>query len=274
MRCLTKSPDQRFESAREVARAIRQPTTPRRMLVLAGLAALAVVLAPAWLALSNWNGTPGDKLPVANGSTPAPQPIEPLRALAINVQHFARRNQTEAESRGLLGKGSFTARLGDQVTIEAQLSRPAYAYLLALRPDGQVELCFPESETEPPQRTDRPRYPPSALEGRVRYGLSEGVGLWIFAVVASDQPLPPYRDFIARHPPAWTPQSASGQTVWWFDGQWLDPLTAGGSSGRLRSKGETALGAAPAVVGAAQWLRSSADDRTVAAIGFDVTTQP
>ena len=41
-----------------------------------------------------------------------------------------------------------------------------------------------------------PKYP---LAGGLRaYGLREGTGLWVFAVVASEEPLPAYRDWLGE----------------------------------------------------------------------------
>jgi hypothetical protein len=56
--------------------------------------------------------------------------------------------------------------LRDQVTVEAKLSRPAYAYLIAFRPDGVAELCVPDREDVPPPLVDQPRYPSKVSTGR------------------------------------------------------------------------------------------------------------
>jgi len=74
-----------------------------------------------------------------------------------------------------------------------KLSKPGYAYLIAFRPDGVTELCFPADEGTPPSLTDTPRYP--LADGLKAYGLREGTGLWVFAVVASEKPLPSYRSW-------------------------------------------------------------------------------
>jgi serine/threonine protein kinase len=192
----------------------------------------------------------------------------PLRVVAIDVVHYSRMGATnQAEPRGVLGKQSFAPRLGDQVTIDARLSRPAYAYLVAFRPDGVVEVCFPNDETQPPPLSDHVRYPPPELVGKKAYGLSDGAGLCVFAVVASDRPLPAYRDFAARQKPQWSPEPAGSGTVWWFDGQWVDALTA---TGTLRGKGEDALDASKSIVRAARSLLTNFNTETIAAVGFGV----
>jgi hypothetical protein len=192
-----------------------------------------------------------------------------LRVLSIDIQHFERRSATEAVPRGVLGKESFNPRLGDQVTIEAKLSRSAHAYLLAFRPDGVVELCYPEDESQPPPLTELPCYPPAARAGQVRYGLMEGTGLWAFAVVASETPLPAYRDFIAREAPRWSPRPELTSGVWIFNGRSIEAIGIPEWQ-RLRGKGDPALGSAAEVVQAAKQLQISLGAESAAAIGFGV----
>ena len=51
---------------------------------------------------------------------------------------------------------------GDQLLREvvALCTEPAYAYLIAFRPDGTDELCDPGDEDTPPLRKQQPLYPP------------------------------------------------------------------------------------------------------------------
>jgi hypothetical protein len=271
---LHKAPDQRPASAQELGRRLRgleaggpavqdrtpttefQPSVPRRRwpwlaaaACLLGLGLLGgVAVREGWLAdRSSQNGPgttePGPSTPVS----PPPTAADPLRVLKIEVRHFAPVGADEAEVRGLIGERSFAAIAGDQVTVEARLSRPAYAYLIAFRPDGQAEVCFPEDEAEPPPRTDRPHYP--SRSRTVRYGLNDvGVGLLVFAVVASDRPLPPYREWSALRQPPWRPAEGTAGEVWWDDGALLDVLTRAGPSRGERGKGEAALGKSAALV--------------------------
>src|SRR5262249_24991509 len=150
-----------------------------------------------------------------------------------------------AEAKGLIGERSFAATEGDQVTIEARLSRPAHAYLIAFRPNGGAELCFPEGAGEPPPRTDRPRYPARARD--MRYGLSDGAGLMVCAVVASERPLPSYREWSAQNRLVWRCAEGTVGEVWWDDGALLDVLTRAGPSRGERGKGEAALGKSAAL---------------------------
>jgi serine/threonine protein kinase len=210
--------------------------------------------------------------------TGAPLP-GPLRVTSLDIMHFANLDNKHDQPRGILGKKSFGARLDDSVTIEARLSKPGYAYVLVFRPDGVVELCFPESESEVPPLTDRPLYP--SVSRDVNYGLNEGTGLWVAAVVASEQPLPAYKDWRRDHgAPPWNPtahrdEPTPDDRVWYDDGEWLQVLTAGGVTRGPRGKGQASRDQAQrsAVVGITNWLKSAARTDTAAAAGFTVVTE-
>lgn len=292
-RLLAKSPEARPRSAAEVVAVLRAiersrgdgstielPITARakwrrklrRWLAAAAVAAGLTIVVWAAPTGSDRAGVDASRVQNVLTSDGSPSPAGTvsttgLRVLSIDVRHYARLNESEAVARGILGKQSFAPRLGDQATIEASLSRPAYAYLVAFRPDGVMELCFPDNDSQPPPLSERLRYPPPDRPA-TRYGLSDGVGLWVFAVVASPQPLPAFREFSSRHKPAWPPQPKVTAGVWWYDGQWIEPLTAS-STGTSRGKGEQALGTPAEIVRAAALL-NSAPIETIAAIGFSV----
>jgi tRNA A-37 threonylcarbamoyl transferase component Bud32 len=247
-------------------------------LVAAGLAALLVFgLRHPWRQAPPDNE--GTDTPVANDG-PASDHHDPagdgrgphaphagkVRVLRLDVQHFANVGGRSEQLRGVLGRDSFQTHRGDSVTVEARLSRPAYAYLIAFRPDGTEELCFPESEDEPPSRTDRPRYPSG--RGNDEYGLDEGEGLQVFAVVVSDQPLPAYRVWRARRGPSpWKPAGTPAGVVWRDDGRLLEGLTA--NPGDLRGKGKEGSGRTP-MARLTDWLRRAPHVQAVTAVGFAV----
>jgi hypothetical protein len=189
---------------------------------------------------------------------------ETVRVKAIDVKHIAREGM-RATDIGLMGKQSFVTRLGDSVEVKARLSRPAYAYLIAFRPDGEEDLCFPEKADKAPPLTDTPRYP--LPDESVEYGLDEGVGLAVFAVVASSHPLPPYREWKARHGAiAWGKHEPQPGVVLWYDGDSVDRWTEDDSA-VSRAKREAA-DKGP-LLRLAQSLRGG-EVESVAAIGFAV----
>jgi hypothetical protein len=292
---LHKERDQRPGSAQELGRRLRvleaggatleyrtpikefRPARwrPRRAWMAAAACLLGLILLGGVAVNKGWltdrptgNGpsttTPG---PSASASPPS-RAVEPLRVVKIEVRHFARLGAVDGEARGLIGERSFAAALGDQVTAEAKLSRPAYAYLIAFRPDGVAELCFPESQDEPPPLTDRPRYP--VQDRTVQYGLSDGAGLMVFAVLASDRPLPSYREWSPQNRPVWRAAEGTVGEVWWDDGNLLDILTPAGPARGERGKGEAALGKSVALVSLTDSLKQANPTAAVSCLGFVV----
>jgi hypothetical protein len=267
----------------------KRPARTRHLkLVLAtGLIAAAVVLgALGWIGLHTRGGkAASNNLANAAAVPVAPKPqiasSAPLRAISIDIEHFERFDKPrrhgnevlDGERIGLIGEDSYHARMRDQVTIEAKLSRPGYAYLLAFLPDGEIELCWPEREDQPPGRTDRPSYPSESTPADVRYGLTEGTGWCVFAVLASDEPLPAYRDYIAQHKLVWSPphdvvEDFDTAPVWWYDGEKLDRLAPPIA---VRGKGDTAFRvASDEIVRITKSFRAAPQAQTIAAKGFYV----
>jgi serine/threonine-protein kinase len=270
LKALAAEPEQRYASAWEFASALHRYM--RRRLLAAVLAGtLLLTTAVLGLALGHPPQTktqppppPADTLPVE----------ERLKVLRLDVRHFAtvpRAEGPQIDPRGVLGQGSFDAHLGDYVTVEAQLSRPAYAYLICFRPDGEADICFPEQKDERPPETDRPCYPSKKRDKN--YCLEEGTGLWVFALLVSHQPLPAYREWeaewkAARQPPPWKGERATAGVVWHDDGAIVLALTAADPTGQ-RAKDQDMIGKTP-VVALADWLRQDAKADAVVVIGFSV----
>ncbi len=216
-------------------------------------------------------GTPGT--PPANPDTPArPPALTALRVRAIDVSHFASTPDGHVPI-GVLGEKAFTPALGDRVQVMVRLSKPGYSYLIAFRPDGEADLCFPKDEDTPPPLTDTPRYP--LTDGtKVAYGLQEGTGLWVFVVVASEKPLPTFKKFQERlgNPSVWKPMpTVPTGIVWWDDGSsTVDHITASGVAHTLRGKDEELQGPAATIKRLTDSLRAICQTDTASAIGFSV----
>jgi tRNA A-37 threonylcarbamoyl transferase component Bud32 len=243
--------------------AIRPFLGQRRHWLAAGAAALAVLLGVA--AVAFFRRDRGEK-------QPSPANTGKVEILSLEVMHFVNVDGKFDDAKfagGLLGVKSFTTHLGDAVTVEARLSRLAYAYLIAFRPDGIDEVCFPEKKDEKPPLTDRPRYP-SVSRGD-NYGLTDGEGLTVFALVVSSQPLPAYKEWRGRLSASpWKRNSPTPPgIVWYDDGVFVEALTAEGRNRGSRGKGQEAPGKSQ-VVAVADWLRQAPEVEAVAVVGFAV----
>jgi hypothetical protein len=213
---------------------------------VAGLAALLLLLAGLVWAVAAGPGTTPDA-----GTPPAPKE---LRIGPLRVSHH---RGPDARPLGDLGLTSHAARPDDDVRVHAPLSEPAYCYLIALNPDGKVQLCHPRDEASPPARTAVLDYP---ADPDSYFGLTDGVGVQAFVLVAAREPLPAFAEWKAAKPPPWQPLKATG--VWQYD------------DGRFRrldvSRGEERVRGAPSPLqGLADYLRRTGAD-AVAAVAFPV----
>jgi hypothetical protein len=160
----------------------------------------------------------------------------------------------------------------DDLTIRTELSEPAYAYLIAFRPDGTADVCDPEDEAVRPPKTKSPRYPPPAKSDEAyRLSESEGAGLQAFALVVSRNPLPPFREWKARlNSSPWRKGlPAEPGIVWRHDNQELLLLTAEDTIG-TRGKGAKLRGSGVVVADLAKWLQAQPGVHTVSIQAFAV----
>ncbi|MGO9467946.1 MAG: serine/threonine-protein kinase, partial [Isosphaeraceae bacterium] len=246
LKALDPEPQARYRSAAKLEQALRYFVDWRWIANGAAAAALLVVAILAVILTYPRSAAqpptpPASSPPRLPGSTasqpaaaptPSPAPTAPLRIVSLNIEHLAMHGERAFDPRGKLGERSFSVGPGDDVMVEAELSEPAYAYLIAFRPDGVDDICDPEDPEAPPGKTSQPRYPPAA-KTEVVYRLNDGAGLHAFALVASRTPLPPYREWKKQHGAApWNKGSQSPPgVVWSYDGGWLAPLTAGDPAG-------------------------------------------
>jgi hypothetical protein len=193
-------------------------------------------------------------------------PSKPLRVVGLEVKHFENLGNEKVRPTGVLGRDVFDARLRDRVELEAKLSRPGYAWLLAYGPDGSEQSCFPEDPDEVPPLTDRPSLP--WKDFKREYDLEEGTGFQVFVVVASSRPLPPYGVWSERGKAPWGRHPAAAGTVWQCDGGPLQAMTVrgGGIERGVRNKVPGLTG----LVRLTNWLRGREGVEAVLAVGFAV----
>ena len=144
------------------------------------------------------------------------------KILEFKVKHF--RGDQSTVSLGTIGESPEPILFGDDVRVQAQLSAPAYCYVIALNPDGEVQLCLPEDPSDPPARSELIHYPPGPKE---YFMLNDGSGEQAFVLVAARRPLTSFekwegRDGLERR---WKPAAARG--VWSYDGDWIERVDIG-----------------------------------------------
>lgn len=100
---------------------------PSKVLIIFGLISVVCILAiVGWATgrLPDW-GSKQDSLTSATEKSKHTVALEPLRIISIDVNHIEMINdKNEGNSKGLLGKKSFAARLGDHVTVQVQFGTP------------------------------------------------------------------------------------------------------------------------------------------------------
>ena len=273
LKALAADPAKRFGSAEELRRALRLYRQRPLWIAGAGVAAACVL---GIIPVTKWLAPPAGSDSAVSSNTsqgpvalPSIAVVEPVRIVRFDIEHLAGRGGHEFEV-GKLGEQSFAVRPDDDVTIEAELSEPAYCYLIAFRPDGVDEVFQPKDPETPPQKTRSPSYPPESRPDLV-YRLAEGTGLQAFALVVSRAPLPPYREWKARRgsPPWQKGLSAAPGVVWWYDGRRLSSLT-GADLKSQRGQGATVRGGGTALAELASWLKADPGVDAVAIKAFPV----
>jgi serine/threonine protein kinase len=249
LKALAKVPGNRYTTAADLGADLRQFVTsthagtknpPRRVWPLvAGLIAGFAVIVGAVLLF--WN-------------TGNPQP--PVRIESVEIQQLVLNDQNEHELWGPVLHVEYRLREGDAVQFRARLSRPAYCFWLAFRPDGVEELCFPQDADQPPPLTDEPAYPVLDPD-QIVYGLTDGAGMQAFALVVSDEPLPSYNAWrAARGTSPWRPtELPKSKAIRHHDSRWEEVFSLDRTN-QTRGGGERRKGERSELQSLVAWLRT------------------
>src|SRR5262249_5463899 len=120
-------------------------------------------------------------------------------------------------------------RCSDTVSLEVELSRVGYLYLVAFNADGKEQLLWPADRRDPregdpratPVKLRRLSYPPPNPQTGQPRGQplhdNPNAGLQAVAVLVSGQPLPPYADYQKVRGAARWRQLDAGKGVWLAD---------------------------------------------------------
>jgi hypothetical protein len=241
-KALAADPDRRYRTAIEFQRALRG-FLARRRIAMAGVLVLALAA-------------------IAPTALRSPTAAVPVRIVQFDLEHL---RGDPPRAVGPIGWSSGAIRVEDEVRLSARVDPPAYCYLIALNPDGKVQLWDPPQESDLPSPSARISFGPS-----VNFGLTDGPGLQAFVVVASRKPLLPFarwdgRDGLRRLWVRIAPDDACG--VWGFeDGEVTEVASGPRGEPRPRRRPE-----APAPFRAVcQYLAGLPDVEAVRAIAFPV----
>ncbi len=133
----------------------------------------------------------------------------PVSIASLDVYHFRAVPRGDYYIGSLGRESSEASAADDSVRVLAKLDQLAFCYLLAFRPDGTEQLCWPAlAEQAPPATAEIPYPSPGLLPVR-----NSGEGMYVFVLVASRRPLPAYKDWRAEQGRApFAPEAIEG--VW------------------------------------------------------------
>jgi hypothetical protein len=137
LKALSKSPQDRFRTAKDLSQALRRTQRPpRRWLPWAGVAVLVASLVVLLVVPS------GHRQPVV---------LPPTEQLAVRYLRADVRPQNKV---GDYPVPQVLPRTGDEIQLTAHLSRTAYLYLFVFDSLGKPKLCWPPDLDQPTPRLD------------------------------------------------------------------------------------------------------------------------
>jgi hypothetical protein len=235
-------------------RGRRFPAAPSRYALPVALAAGLGLLLAAWFL---WPGT-------RDPSGPA---VRPLEITGMHVTQFRGKGATLL---GDLWTAPGAVRLNDDVRVAAELSAPAYCYLIAFNPDGSEQLCYPDDADGQAAPAARPEARPEFRYPQDRHVfVLDAVGLQAFVLAASAKPLPPYAQWRSRAGAApWEAVRVGGAWRWHFDGREFVRYP------RERGKIEPKQAAPEPLRKLCDFFRSRPEFDTVQLVAFPVVGKP
>jgi serine/threonine protein kinase len=206
-RALACDPERRYRTPVELEHALRG-FLAGRWLAAAGLVAVCLVGLPAI--------APRVRAPrIEPSSQPTAAPAR-AKIESFTIDHHGYRDGSWQWSIPI-GLSPRPIVEGDGAFVSARLGAPGYGYLLALNPNGKVQLCQPSDPDESPQQSAQICFEESSY-----FPFNDGPGLQVFVVLASRRPLPPFarwsgRNWLSEHWRCTAADDVPG--VWKHDGR-------------------------------------------------------
>jgi hypothetical protein len=232
-----------------------RPAPARRYAFPVAVAVIALVLLPT-LYLWPWGG---------GGGQPSPD-AKPLTVSDLQVTAYRDDGETKL---GDLKTSTAGLQVGDSVAVAAELSTPAYYYLIAFNPpetkEGLEQLCLPvnakgeSAKDVPPEKRAEVRYPSEGGLFAV-----ETAGLQVFVLAVSTKPLPRYDEWRdkARDLP-WKGVKDGGEFRWHSDG--------GEFVRAPKDRGQIIGGAPKPLLELRDWFKGRPEFEAVRIFAFPVT---
>jgi serine/threonine protein kinase len=183
--------------------------------------------------------------PNVGGENTQLSPPQITRFRVLHRRVVIKDGKKTTENHGEIGKDSFEPRFDDAVQVEVALSAEGYLYLLALNPNGKVQLLWPEAGGQAKVR--ELRWPPrqtSGEEGGFHLDDAPAGGLQALALVVASERLPAYEDWKRKPVPVSWQKMPGGKGVWLALAAGVREVTAGtdnvrGTVKALPGTGET-----------------------------------
>lgn len=214
LKALATDRTDRFRSAREFADAIDPPLS-RRLWPTAVMTAVALIV--IFVCRPYFNSADRSDPNSESGGSRSGQSAAVTLATAESIQeddikltHFVNDDRT---SRGEPLFQNGPTRVDDDLRVDATFSKPTYCFLVAINPDGEIQLCFPATaSTVQTNPINELHFPEDSKQG---FGFTDGTGQQAFLLIWSVTPLPSFSDWKQKLDP-WPSlhQGASGRWFW------------------------------------------------------------
>jgi Protein kinase domain len=278
VKALAMAPENRYATALEFAAALRHaieptlfaPPAPVRRFRWFRWAVAAAAIAFCGLLAAGIRAWPRGGQPTSSviPSIPPGVVAGPVQAEILLLHYREKGDGLHVEPRGSISESSLASdppRLKDMVRVQVKFSRPTYCYLIALNPDGTVQLCHSDGDDGSRSPRRELAFPENPAD---YFGLTDGSGLQAFALVISDRPLPTYQTWKSLVPGglAWAPVDHVG--LWTYDSERL--VEAKQAGGQLRGEILKRELVPEALIGLCDRLRHAPGVTVVRAVAFPV----
>jgi serine/threonine protein kinase len=120
---------------------------------------------------------------------------------------------------GSIRNSTTPPRQNDRVIVKGEFDRAVYAYLIAINPDGSLQLLFPDGEHDTQSPTKEFVCPPESTQ----YLTLDQPGLQGFALIATNKALSTFPHWLPQFDGS-TWQAIKTDLAWSFDGERIQPL--------------------------------------------------